>query len=343
LQQIPNEAERSARAAAIFGKSVAGISNALNLGKQEFAGFLAESDALGNTISTKTAEALGGLDQQINKAAASWDGLKRIIAAEAAPAISAGIDRMAIAFTALRKLLDFDNAGVITGALGGGLFAGGKTPEASGNSAPLAALAAPTASDFKLNTDFAKFVEANTKHRAELEARARDVIEGTLTPLEEYRKKVEEINRLRQAGLLTIEQQRRAVTQAATELQESAPKNALKERAQDRLKDIQTPFERFKSEIAKIQEEFRAGFLDKDHARLAAMQAQADLLAAQPEQQAFTGAFRPAALERGSAAAFSASLAQPGKEQTKLERLTDEMVRLQRDIAAKLGGAAKGI
>ncbi len=87
LRKIQNPAVRAAMGAKIFGKNVTGVMNAINAGGDTLREFMADSDAIGNTIGELDAAAIGALDNEINRLEGAWNGVQRIIAAELAPVL----------------------------------------------------------------------------------------------------------------------------------------------------------------------------------------------------------------------------------------------------------------
>jgi hypothetical protein len=187
-------------------------------------------------------------------------------------------------------------------------------------------------------------MEAAQKRLADLESAAAGIIEQSLTPLDEYFKKLERIAEVQEAGLLTATQTAAAHEKAREELEKAeaaaaeANKSALEKSAAARVDELKTPFERMRDDLGKIQEEFAAGLLTSAQKDLAELLARREFLQTQPEDEADTGAQRPGALERGTAAAFSASFGPVAKPIDRLAKLTEQILQVQRQIDAKLGG-----
>ena len=125
-------------------------------------------------------------------------------------------------------------------------------------------------------------------------------------------------------------------------------KEAAKQREDDAksMRDaMQTPLQKFRAEMQRIDSlsarnpnDLKNGLLSGNEALLAKLQAQQEFASSQPQPQADTGPQRPAALERGTAAAFSASFGAQAKPFSKLERLNEQILTVQRQINEKTGG-----
>jgi len=187
-------------------------------------------------------------------------------------------------------------------------------------------------------------LSAAAKEREAAEQAIKEVVENTISPLDEYFAKLEKINKAIEAGRLSAEQTAFAHEKARDELEKAqaaideANKSPLQKRAEDRIKELQTPEQIFAGAGRQIREELEAGLLTLDQAELARLLNVKELESSLPEDEADTGAQRPAALERGTAAAFSASFGPVAKPMDRLARLTEQILAVQKRIDEKLGG-----
>ncbi|WP_254509891.1 hypothetical protein [Anatilimnocola floriformis] len=158
-------------------------------------------------------------------------------------------------------------------------------------------------------------------------------LEGRAAEIEKLRREDADPKKLAQAQALSDELTRR-----------EGDKKRLGD-AQQMRDALQSPLQKFQAEMkriadltAKNPQDLANGLLSGDEALLAKLQAQRDLLATD-QPQADPGSNRPAALERGTAAAFTASFGPVAKPIDRVAKLTNELLIVQKRIEEKLGEA----
>lgn len=124
-------------------------------------------------------------------------------------------------------------------------------------------------------------------------------------------------------------------------LEEAESKRKADEAASAKAKfdDLRTPLEVFRERMLELDAGFEKGVVDEKHFALGKLRAEADLAAAD-KVATDTGPERPAALERGTAAAFSASFGGQLKPLDKIAKIEGDMLVVMRKIDEKFGGVA---
>lgn len=108
---------------------------------------------------------------------------------------------------------------------------------------------------------------------------------------------------------------------------------AIRDRASAR--DLSTPLQKRNQALQEMMEEARRGFLSQDQLRLGILHAQRDFLSTMPATQQLPDT-RAGALERGTAAAFSASFGPIAKPLDRLVQLEKEILRHMRNMDANI-------
>jgi hypothetical protein len=183
-------------------------------------------------------------------------------------------------------------------------------------------------------------IEAREKARADSAERVRDLLQESISPLQEYQQLMADIWAASNRGELSVAAFSQAAAEARKRFEEAETKrreemkSPLERRAEDRREELITPIETLRKELGDIREEFNAGLLTPDQATLADLKARADFLASREQPESVTDP-RPAALERGTAAAFSASFGATPQPLNELLKVEKEILRLTRRIEAK--------
>lgn len=190
--------------------------------------------------------------------------------------------------------------------------------------------------------DQLKAMEESVKRRADLETLATKAIEDSLTPQDHFNNRAAELNDLLGSRLIDFNIYMDGLMKANDALVEATKvepkKDIVAERAADRMKDLETPLQKYKAELAEINEEAALGVLDFDNALLARLTAEREFLESLPEPEQDTGPQRPAALLRGTAAAFSASFgADPKNVNERLIRVIQDQTRVIQHLNDKIG------
>ena len=99
LGQIENPTERDAAAMDLLGKSAQDLNPLILQGTETWRGYLAEAEKAGYVLGQDDVEALGALDDAVQRNQLQWEALKKELAAEFAPASTSALE----AFTSLTK------------------------------------------------------------------------------------------------------------------------------------------------------------------------------------------------------------------------------------------------
>jgi hypothetical protein len=346
ISRLPTPAEKAAAAVELFGKSGIELVNVLNLGKSGIDELQHKADELGTTFSKIDAE-------RVTDAMRQLDGMtKEVSAAFREFAIIGGPTIQTIAGGFAQNLHDLRSGNLKKFARDvatGNLINFAEVQERQqrqredefyskqGKPKPLLAEALESAAD-----SAAKFKQSNTGSADLMKALDREqenrnrLFEVALSPMEQYLKKLDEIgqaygklkraNNLNQIDDITFNVEANKLRQAQARLTRDETKRQNEEQSQrlKSLKDnLETPGQKLRNSLADILAGQRSGQLSPQQAQLAALKAQKEFTEAQPADHLAIGT-RPGALEKGSAAAFSASFGQ-----TPLDKKTTKLIQLQ--------------
>jgi hypothetical protein len=155
-------------------------------------------------------------------------------------------------------------------------------------------------------------------------------LEGRAAEIEKLRRDGADPSKLAQAQGLSDE-----LTRREGEKKRLGDAQQVRDSLQSPLQKFQAEMKRIGELTAKTPQDLQNGLLSGNEALLAKLQAQKDFVSTQ-QQQADTGTNRPAALERGTAAAFSASFGPVAKPIDRVAKLNEEMLKVQRELAANV-------
>jgi hypothetical protein len=163
--------------------------------------------------------------------------------------------------------------------------------------------------------------DAEKKHAEELA----ELVKEGMSPLEEHEARLVKIDEAWERDLLTAEAYWRLVAKSEKELADATKPEAdpVRDRAKERREELSEQLKR-DAEQRRIREEFEAGALTRDEASAAHLLAELEFRKATEGNAAID---RPAALERGTAAAFSASFGAKADPNTELLKQIREILR----------------
>lgn len=374
IERLPSPAEKAAAAVEIFGRSGADLVNVLNQGKAGIDEIAKSAEAAGLAFSKADAETLTNSLRQMDAIGKDLNGTWRQIAITVGPTLSIMAGEAASIVKDTAHFVKQLSQGNIGGAIEGGLYNIGKHVTLNGladvqekqqrraqdelyskqnQKKPIlaemfdesTAAAKNNAKEVNGLADLYKSLDKEQENRNRL-------FEVALTPLEQYKKKVDEIyqamTRLHNARVLgyigdgTFANQKGKLNQALGRVNQDEFNRRNHDQAQSvkSLKDsLETPGQALAKAMQTIQAGVTSGDLSPEQARLAALQQRKTFLEAQPDNSDH-GPLRAAALERGSSAAYSASFgAKPvDKNIADIARTNKEILVTQKKIDAKFEG-----
>lgn len=340
LNALPNAAERNAAAIQIFGKSGAPMLTMLKDGSAGMAEMRKEADALGITFDKLSTIQVEAANDAMTRVKASVTGLKQSMAIGLAPWIEA----TSVAWTNFKRNLVSGNV----------FFTLSDTIDELNNKkldgTPLKQIAdAPKKAE---PVDEAKNLYESLKKSATKDQEERNrLFQQGLSPLEEYRKKVDEINaafvKLHQANLLNLiddkkyGEQKAALQMAGRRLdaEEYKRRRELMAQQNEKFKSLRestlTPGQKRQAALADIQAAVAARQLSPDQAQLLRLQADKTYAEAQPAANQLGD--RAGAVSKGSAEAFHASLGQrpADKIQAQIKKIDEQILLVMQRIEQK--------
>jgi hypothetical protein len=353
ISRLPTPAQKAAAAVEIFGKSGINLINVLNESSGGLATFQKEAESLGLVFNKMDAEKVAIAFDAIDKASASLNGAFREMAIVDSPTIRL----LSEGFTEFIQEVRNAELGKLFNVTGGGIPLLNVLAEAQDKIAKMDEEAKYAAKPQKILADAMDEVGKSAQKQKDAidgwtqlekslakEAENRNrIIDQSLTPLEQYRKKVDEIQaameKLRKGSLLgfidqqTAAAQKGQLGQALNRANQAEAQRRQQEFEAGRfggaIKDIQNfkpPGVQLKEAWGDIEKGLKAGLINFDQAELAKMQAKKAFVESRPDE--VRGGDRPGAFLRGSAESFSASFGN-----RPVDKKTAELVRLNERIA----------
>jgi hypothetical protein len=351
IKQIDSPADRAATIMALMGKQGLTLTNTLASGGDAIKRFAAESDALGFTLDAKTADGISKTADGMDRMEAASTGMQRAVAVGLLPTI----DGLTQAFAGGGKELNswitwmtelgakFSLPGMIahlsrqlTGARAELMEWDAFFSVGAGGGVAEDKYAA--AAELRRSMDRKPIVDTPAAEKTKIA-----VIDDETESIKEQKNAVEDLIRSRQKELDEIAK----AAELKQKMIDDENNDIIRERESE-LADIQssmqrmvdaakTPLQEFMESESEVAKALQAGWIGKDQADLLGLQGQMDLLNSQEDTPA-AGSQRVAALEKGSAAAFSASFGSDprSKREAELLRLTQEQNKLMKSIDAKL-------
>lgn len=371
ISQLPTPAEKAAAAVEIFGRSGADLVNVLNQGKDGIDAIAKSAEAAGLAFSKADAEQLTNNLRQMDAIGKELNGTWRQIAITVGPTMALLAGEAASIAKDTAHFISQLSHGKIGDAVSGGLYNIGKHVSLNGiadvqdkqRKAAEDALYAPKGKKPIMVTDLEEtgaaaqkagkevngFAELYKALDKEQENRNR-LFEVALTPLDQYRKKVNDIydamarlqkaNTLSFVGDATFKDQKAKLNQALGRVNadEYKRRNAEQTSAVKSLKDsLETPGQALAKAMQTIQAGTKSGDLSPQEAALARIRAQRTFLEAQPQANRIGD--RPGAVEFNSAEGIAASFGQKpaDKIQAAIKRLDEQQLLVMQNIEKKLG------
>lgn len=340
LNGMENAAERNAAAIQIFGKSGAPMLTLLKDGSASLADMRKEADSLGITFDKLSTIQVEAANDAMTRVKATFTGMKQSVAIGLAPVLeSASLlwtnfvknFRNGNIFFTLSDTIDELNNRKINGTPLKAIADKPKAPE-------------PVDEIKNLHDALAKSATKDQEERNKL-------FEQGLSPLEEYRKKVDAINaafvKLHQANLLNVVDDKKYAEQKAMlqlagrrlDADEMKRRKELYDQQNEKFKSLResalTPGQKLRSSLQEIQNGVASGQLGNDQAALLRLQAQKTFAEAQPSPNQLGD--RAGAALKGSAEAFHASLGQRpvDKIQAQIKKIDEQILLVMQRIEQK--------
>jgi hypothetical protein len=177
-------------------------------------------------------------------------------------------------------------------------------------------------------------IEAQEKTRQDAVERTKSLLTAQSTPLLKLRQDLAAIAVAWNTGAIrSVYDYQAAVAAAHKAFADASPIHKFAKSLKEQTK---TPLQTMREEVARIQAAFSAGLVTKDDAALGILNAQKAFQEATKKDAVDPQPFRQAALERGTAAAFSASFGPVEKPLDKIAQIDKQILAVQKRIDAKL-------
>lgn len=318
---IPNAGERAALAVKMFGKGNIELLDTLSLGSKGLEEIRKQSILFGNVATEQAGVAANAWESSVGKIETAWNGLLLTIGDKTAPIINAtavGLDGLSRAIAANVAIFsgDFGKVSQILGFTKA-------TVEAAKATKAVGAATRAAADEQEMQNAKLKESEGTIRRIVDEDQKLLDGLREQLDPaskivskMDEYLQRVQEINRLEAIGMIGMQERNKLLNSAFARLREPTEeaKAAMKARGEalaklksegDRVREsLESPMDKLQKRAADLMRLRGAGAIDGGtFAR--AMQA-LTREAVEGAQSAIKSVEPPAALERGTQAAFSA-------------------------------------
>jgi hypothetical protein len=341
MVKIPSTTERAGLAMEIFGKGGIKVLNTLGAGSAELNRLEAAGESLGQTVSQVDAAKIGAVKDSMDNAWKKVESFTTSLAIGLAPAINA----VASVFTTMFATIStggvtFD--GVIKFMLKGVAWVADAawTLKLSFQKVMEAIVWAASKAASVISASLAKSLRTASQDigkdiQKSLEAGAPG--DKILSKYDEYKNKLDETAKA--SAALSKEQLElgRTITGTAKATKEM---EELGKWAENLEKEVQTPLQKYQSQISHIGEALAEGFISQDTAEKASKKAFADLKIDEPK---FAGAVELGSKEfRSSALAATSGRTEPGKVMQTIA--TNQLTEAQKQTAVLniIAGANKG-
>jgi len=352
ISQLPTPAEKAAAAVAVFGKSGGELINVLSLGSSGLAEMRLEAERLGLTFSNLDGAKLGAAFDTFDKIGGMFEGLKRQTVARHSGTLLAG------AFQQKAILEEFLNGNFLFGITNGlsranADFAAnlaGVMGDATKKKQQLADVSDDLEDSLANENKQLKAMQGLYDSLYSRESARFALIESGLTALEQYEQKQSEIaDMLKQLDKDRHGYSSPLIDQESYDFQKAQLERQLEQNRTDEGKRqegeaagrygstiaaLMNPAAKLAEALAEIDKRTDpifggpgSDFLNAEQSRFAKLQAQKTYLESLPDPDIDRGPQRAGALERGSAAAFSASFGSKAIDKTQTE-----MLRVEREI-----------